>query len=93
LGVIIPLTNPFELAHSVSSCLGEDEMSAIERAILNDLLNGLESLAVAVDSIEAVLNRKGLCTIAEIQSEKLLHVQEVANRLASVRTALASLGS
>ena len=59
-------------------------MSTIERAILNDLLNGLESLAVSVDSIEAVLNRKGLCTISEIQAEKILHIGLSAERTSFV---------
>jgi hypothetical protein len=63
----------------------------IEKEILNDLVNGLESLAIAVDSIEAVLSRKGLCTIAEIQTEKSNHLQTVANRVKPLRLAVASL--
>ena len=63
----------------------------IQKAVLTDVVNGLESLALTVDSIEAVLSRKGLCTIAEIQTEKLLHVATVADRMAALRSAVESL--
>lgn len=62
-----------------------------EKAILTDLMDGLESLALTVDSIEAVLSRKGLCTIAEIQGEKVNHLAIVAERLAAVRLAIQTL--
>jgi hypothetical protein len=63
----------------------------IEKAILIDVVNGLESLALTVDSIEAVLSRKSLCTIAEIQGEKQNHLAVVAGRVAALRTAVESL--
>jgi hypothetical protein len=64
----------------------------IEKAILTDLVDGLESLALTVDSIEAVFSRKGLCTIAEIQGEKGNHLAVVADRLTSIRLAIQALG-
>jgi len=63
----------------------------VQKAILIDVVNGLESLALTVDSIEAVLSRKGLCTIDEIQTEKANHVVTVADRMAALKTAVATL--
>jgi hypothetical protein len=63
----------------------------IEKAILRDIVNGLESLAVAVDAIEAILIRSNICSSAQFAAEKTLHVAIVANRLASLHSAVESL--
>jgi hypothetical protein len=76
--------------YSGGNLIQEAKVTA-EKAILTDLVAGLESLALTVDSIEAVLSRKGLCTIAEIQGEKGNHLAVVANRLAAVRLAIQTL--
>ena len=64
-------------------------MTQLDKAVLTDLVNGIESLAVAVDAIEAILIRSNISSSDQFAAEKRLHVAQVASRLASVRAALA----
>jgi hypothetical protein len=67
------------------------QMTINERGVLQDLVNGLENLAVSVDSLEAILIRKGLLKIGEIEQQAPNHVLIVAGKLATLRSAIASL--
>jgi hypothetical protein len=62
-----------------------------EKAIFIDLANGLESLALAVDAIEAILIRSKLSSSDQFEQEKSLHLVDVRKRLESMRLAIGGL--
>jgi hypothetical protein len=62
-----------------------------EKAIFIDLANGLESLALAVDAIEAILIRSKLSSSDRFEQEKSLHLVDVRKRLESMRLAIGGL--
>jgi hypothetical protein len=66
-------------------------MTVQEKAVLTDILNGLENLAVSVDALEAALIRRGQLTTGEIEHLSPSHAQIVAGKLAALRLAIASL--
>jgi hypothetical protein len=66
-------------------------MTADERTILNDLLNGLENLALSVDAMEASLIGRGLLSKGEIESYCGRMPQAAVSLLAPTRALIASL--
>ena len=66
-------------------------MNAKEKIVLNDIVNGLENLAVSLDALEAALIRRGQLMTGEIESLSPAHVPTVVSKLAAVRSAIAVL--
>lgn len=66
-------------------------MTKAEKQVLSDIVNGLDNLAVAVDSMESALIHRGLLRTNEVALYSPQHVHTVAQKLSGLRTALASL--
>jgi hypothetical protein len=66
-------------------------MTAQEKGVLNDIVNGLENLAVSMDALEAALIRRGQLTTGEIERLSPNHAPTVVAKLAGLRLAIASL--
>jgi hypothetical protein len=66
-------------------------MTQAEKQILQDIVNGLDNLAVAVDSLESALIHRGQLRMGEIENYSPQHVHTVANKLAGLRHAVRNL--
>ena len=66
-------------------------MTNAEKQVLSDIINGLDNLAVAIDSMESALIHKGLLRKDEVQFYSPHHVHTVAQKLSGLRLALESL--
>ncbi len=61
------------------------------KTVLNDIVNGLENLAVSLDSLEEALIRRGLLKTGEIERLNPNHASIVAQRLNDLRLEIAEL--
>jgi hypothetical protein len=63
-------------------------MTNAEKAVLQEIVNDIQNLAVSLDSLEAILIRKGLLMTGEISGQAPLHELIVGQKLADLRQAI-----
>jgi hypothetical protein len=66
-------------------------MTAKEKIVLNNIVNGMENLAVSLDAFEEALIRRGQLTTGEIDALAPNHAPNVASKLVALRSAIAAL--
>ena len=66
-------------------------MTAKEKIVLNNIVNGIENLAVSLDAFEEALIRRGQLMTGEIDALVPNHVPNVASKLVALRSAIAAL--